>query len=541
MNQLVTAFMKVFGGNFSDIVAVIVLLLAICWFINYDVLKLGRIRKGLQKISKDVEKLEGRSVDNIARLDKQVDYHLHSAFRKNWKYFYSDFKDSNGRVPDANEYFTLEKIVTIPAGRKKAETVPGLLIMIGILAAFLSIAGALPKLNLTAAGAEGKIGLEMLTGVISTAFGVCIVSILLSIVFQLIDRRYFQKAVLELDNFLNLFSRKTPVADTHSGFDAGSQVANEAAAAAFGETALTGILPAISDLNANFEKFSNESLSIQNKGVQAITEAFIDKLNITIGGQFENIASNSQKILDYQLRTDRSVFNLVDQLNQNTELQKKAYSDIFSLVEAIGTYQKQAEAINASLASGVEMMANAYEKITETAEADKTDKEAIAQERRSLQQESRLYFENMEKQVEKLMGELSMQLDSAFSRFSDISSFSIEKLDSTMKGSIDDITGNLKSLVDSLDDQARDINLYAKGLAEEVAELNERLESSAAVFSEQLNKGVTRTFDTFDSGLSEISTRFGNVISDIRDVVDELPVVMGAITDNRGSKQEKPL
>ncbi|OGO81312.1 MAG: hypothetical protein A2Y21_10235 [Clostridiales bacterium GWC2_40_7] len=96
----------------------------------------------------------------------------------------------------------------------------------------------------------------------------------------------------------------------------------------------------------------------------------------------------------------------------------------------------------------------------------------------------------------------------------------------------------MKTLFDSMDDQVRDISLYAKGLSEEVNELNERLESSMKEFGTQMNAGVVNTLNTFDGGLSEICSRFGSVINDVRDAIEDLPEIVGAMAKNGEGPEE---
>ena len=89
-----------------------------------------------------------------------------------------------------------------------------------------------------------------------------------------------------------------------------------------------------------------------------------------------------------------------------------------------------------------------------------------------------------------------------------------------------------------MDDQVRDISIYAKGLSEEVSELSDRLGNAVNEFSGQMNAGVVKTMDAFDEGLSEICGRFGRVISDMKDAVEDLPALIEAMDRHKAGVRE---
>jgi len=85
---------------------------------------------------------------------------------------------------------------------------------------------------------------------------------------------------------------------------------------------------------------------------------------------------------------------------------------------------------------------------------------------------------------------------------------------------------NISSLMENMDEETRNISLYAKELTSDMEILNEKLESSVNEFGTHLKEGILNVFEGFDQGLAEISTRFEKVIMDIRDTVDHISDVM---------------
>ena len=208
------------------------------------------------------------------------------------------------------------------------------------------------------------------------------------------------------------------------------------------------------------------------------------------------------------------------------------------VLETIGCYQHQAVEMNTSLAGNMEGMHHFNEELREILKSDRKSVEELNSQRQALQQESSEYFGKMDEQIRRLLEDMSIQLDAAFSHFNDITFMAFERLDHSMNSTIEGMSNNMKALTDNMDDQVRDISIYARGLSEEVGELNDRLENAVKEFGNQMKEDVVKTMETFDDGLGEICGRLGRVISDIKDAVEDVPTIMEAMKNYKEDKRE---
>jgi phage-related protein len=285
-------------------------------------------------------------------------------------------------------------------------------------------------------------------------------------------------------------------------------------------------------------QLSGAAYDSQTKGMQIMVDSFINKLMSTMGMQFEKLGESFRGIQEYQVRSGENISKLMEELSNNANMQKEVNVHTKMVLEEIISYQQQAAAMNSSLSGNMNCMNEFNEALLGILESEKKSADELNSQRQALQQENSEYFAKMDEQIRRLLDDLSIQLDVAFSRFNDITSMAFERLDQSMNSTVEGVSGNIKTLADNMDDQVRDITIYARGLSEEVGELNSRLENSVKEFGNQINEGVVKTLETFDDSLSEICGRFGRVITDIKDAVEDLPAVMEAMGNNQKDKLE---
>lgn len=565
-NELMGGFLRLLGNNFNDIIIVFLIVLAVFLFVRYDAGKLLRIRNSFSGLCSEMEMIKGKGIDNIKKLDGLFDATIFKPVKDIWSYFYEDFRLSGNKEksPDINEYFDLHTAVTIPSYRKRVEAIPGILIMIGILGTFLGIAAGLAGIDLSATGPGARENAGILLNVAVSAFTITIVAIVLSIFFQILDRHMYQSAVLQLNRFKNLAARKIPMQGNslnleplireqrsqtegmqRLGADISSKltdfVGNNLVPSldkTFEDAVKNQIAPSILTMSEMLHQISQVALETQTKGMQVLADSFINKLNTAVGLQFKELGDSIQRIFDRQIMAEQSINNLLDVLAENAAIQKTFSTETGAVLNLVGEYHRQVKDINGSLLEAMGKMASFNDGLREVMESDKKSLDELNAQRMAMQQENREYFELMDNQVRRLVEDLNVQLDAAFSRFNDITSMAFERMENSMSSTLEGMSGNMKTLFDSMDDQVRDISLYAKGLSEEVNELNGKLEGSVKELGQQMNAGVVNTLNSFDSGLSEICGRFGRVINDVRDAIEDLPLIVRSMGKNGDMSRE---
>ena len=84
------------------------------------------------------------------------------------------------------------------------------------------------------------------------------------------------------------------------------------------------------------------------------------------------------------------------------------------------------------------------------------------------------------------------------------------------------------NLLQSFDEQARSIGLYAKEMNFDITELSSNLRESVATFTAGVREGIELTVGDFDKSLAELSERLAVTVEGISDAVEHLPDAINA-------------
>jgi methyl-accepting chemotaxis protein len=87
---------------------------------------------------------------------------------------------------------------------------------------------------------------------------------------------------------------------------------------------------------------------------------------------------------------------------------------------------------------------------------------------------------------------------------------------------------NTTNLLQSFDEQARSIGLYAKEMNFDITELSANLRESVATFTTGVREGIELTVGDFDKSLAELSERLAVTVEGISDAVEHLPAAINA-------------
>src|SRR5690625_1749099 len=160
----------------------------------YLIFQIKRFRNLLIKVAKEEEVVQSRIHLINNRLTKSK---LISKFIMNpWKKFYNDytFKKSE-HIPDPLFYYSEKELVYKTGYRKIVESIPAIFVSLGILGTFLGLIIGLEDIDSTA-NVEGlQTGINTLLSGMGFAFYSSIAGILMSIIYQIIDRLFFYRLI----------------------------------------------------------------------------------------------------------------------------------------------------------------------------------------------------------------------------------------------------------------------------------------------------------------------------------------------------------
>ena len=289
------------------------------------------------------------------------------------------------------------------------------------------------------------------------------------------------------------------------------------------------------DLNSRFQNRIDELNGLLAQNMQNLNE-FVEKQNQTMErseqlldqsvslyqAEKENTAKfninldNLYQITErYRGQSEKFAEDTVSFSEKNLEAQQK-FSVLVS--EITGNMREALEGAGKEIAHGinqaVEDNAKAIADLTEQAEALRRDYET--------------FFNRSDESTKQTMEEMDYQIQGLITRMSQdigvIMHDAIEQNGSILSQYKDQTT----DILQSFDEQARSIGLYAKEINMDITELSANLGSSVAEFTDKIKEGIQISISEFDSGLAELTSRISNTVESIADAVENLPASIRA-------------
>jgi len=193
-------------------------------------------------------------------------------------------------------------------------------------------------------------------------------------------------------------------------------------------------------------------------------------------------------------------------LEQTNHRAAQLYSDL------AGRMDKSIDALGENLAAGMRTaMANSIEIV-----------EKLTTETEAMKEMYDSYFTRIGEQSTKTLDEMDFNMEKIFANFSAQTELIIGRLTDSSGSALDFFDKGIKDLVGYMDEHSRNIGLYAKEINLDVADLSTNLRESVREFSNQIDEGISRTFEDFDKGLGEVTLRLANVLESIRESVEAL-------------------
>jgi len=132
------------------------------------------------------------------------------------------------------------------------------------------------------------------------------------------------------------------------------------------------------------------------------------------------------------------------------------------------------------------------------------------------------YFIRVEDHSSKILDEMDFNVQKIFATFTNETAQIIGRLADQSSNSLEFFDKGIKDLALNMDEHTRSIGLYAKEINMDVADLSGNLRSSVQQFSNQMEAGITHTFESFDQGLGEVTLRLATILENIRESAEAL-------------------
>lgn len=488
-NEWFMAAMEWMGDFIAIGMIGLLIVLGLQWFIRFDILSLDRIRRSLSGINRKLNLMNSYGADNLKKIQALFTYQIHPGVRDAWSIFNGELtaKSAGGERPDIRDYFNTPEVLSIPAARRKAETVPGTLVLIGALGTFLSVLAGFSR--------EGvDLPVDRLWDILLPSSFILIAAVIISLLFQLADRTLWHSAVKQLHRFNGLMAQKLPP------------------------------LPA----PAEKEETGKRKLA---EPVAQIMELFIQKLQTVAEEQHDSMAKKNKELIAFQEQSQKVLADANAGILKNQGEQLKLNQSMQGIISSLADHESKISSSQEMIHASLGKTEGLFKMLASVLEANKELNQALNIQREALQQDTRDYFEKTSQHSQKITEDLNFQIEQVFTRFTGLTEMAYDKLESALSQPLKELVTHMDEMTRNMDEQVRSVSLYSKDLSLEIAELNQSLRESVKEFSSQLCEGVRETLKIFDEGLGEVTSRFGTMMGDIKDTADELNETVKDIAD----------
>ena len=147
----------------------------------------------------------------------------------------------------------------------------------------------------------------------------------------------------------------------------------------------------------------------------------------------------------------------------------------------------------------------------------------LTEQAANLRNDYETYFGRLEENTKNILDDMDYKVQNIVARITeDVGAMMKEAVEANGQV-LDRYKDNTISLLQSFEEQASSISLYAKEINLDVTDLSTNLRLSVEEFSKKMQEGVNMTIGEFDSGLAELTQRIANTVESISDAVEALP------------------
>jgi hypothetical protein len=139
------------------------------------------------------------------------------------------------------------------------------------------------------------------------------------------------------------------------------------------------------------------------------------------------------------------------------------------------------------------------------------------------------HLQEMRKPIEILSDELATRIDQVIIGFGSVTGETLTGFRDTMNTQNDAFTVNVKTLLQTMEEESRSMSLYAKEIDMDITELNGTFQKSVSEFNQGMAEEIRKTLGVFDTGLAEIVQRLSVSAAEIGDAVEALPKALRGV------------
>ena len=318
------------------------------------------------------------------------------------------------------------------------------------------------------------------------------------------------------------------------------------------------IAPAIDTAAATMAQVAEQVDRNQQEGMKLLSDHFAAALSEDFQKHFKPVADRmddaAMSLVQAQKNFDASLALLKEQREESAALVADAAQSQKSLEKARAGFLTEISAVAVNLntlAAASDRMASVYEgnesmlskavNGMSSAMADLAvrmeslfqnaadDSRRTSEQAAAALQANEAHLQEMRKQIEILSDELATRIDQVIIGFGSVTGETLTGFRDTMNAQNDAFTTNVKTLLETMEEESRSMSLYAKEIDMDLSQLNSTFQVSVSEFNQGMAEEIRKTLGVFDVGLAEIVQRLAVSASEIGDAVEALPKALRGI------------
>lgn len=328
-----STFLNQFTMNLSELAVyaaiAIVTLIGFCKCIYPQFRNAGLLNRAVVKLEKSTAKGE-RPLWRETRF-------LGRSMRNEWQQFLLNAAqlDLRGMPCDIREYVNEETVIEKPGHSQLAELIPGLLTSLGILGTFMGLMQGLTSVDFT--NAEGTIqSIPQLLSGMKFAFATSVAGIACSLVFNMLNRIAYGRAVSALDNFEEAFYELAMPRPLQPEVQMICQKQDEDARLIQLADSISNrismaleraVSQAMQPLAQSLDTFIQCATREQVDGIRRVSNQFVQQVNTALSMQLKDLGEVITSVAGAQHETQRNLHNTMASVQKMTQSAEQIAAD----------------------------------------------------------------------------------------------------------------------------------------------------------------------------------------------------------------------
>ncbi|HHY82509.1 MAG TPA: hypothetical protein GX505_07495 [Clostridiales bacterium] len=469
-------------------------------YIRYNVGLLIPVLGELKQFADFLSELRNMDEANENKITEYIEHTRDNSFLRPVWY---DYIENRSADPDLNQYFNNTTLADVPAKRNKAASIPAFLVTIGLAASFFCLVIHLAGLK------PGESMPDIFYSVISQIAVIAVFSIIISYLFNSLNARLFDKAESRVYEINKLLKRKLPRDQD--------------------ENYIERIATSVDNMTSSLSSYAQYTADMQRSGMNQLVDIFLESLTNRMNDQLTALGDSFRNFTAFQIKSAAQAEELASELARAGENQRQINTASEAIISSIAQYHEQISNCSRSLSDSLKDLQSLSETLSGIVSFNSKALEDVQKERESLREEYSTYVQGIYDLIRQYKNDTAEELGRTLTKLSDVTEKAYNQLKESVARSMEEWAGNSKNIMQSIEEHNRNLHIASSEIAQHLNELNASLRACIQEFTEAVEKGTVQTISQFDEGLSEVTLRLSNTIAEIRDSIDDLPVVIDSL------------